>query len=175
METFEAIATRKSTRSFDAGRQIPGADLDKIVAAGCAAPVGGADYQSLHLTVIRGKAALDKFDRDIQDALHTDQHLLYGATAFVVISASAEQKSPNIQFANAGCIVENMLLAAAALHIDSVYIWGATVGASGNAALWAELGIPDGFTPVSGAAFGYATEPNSTKRELTVSLSVNYV
>lgn len=55
METMKAIAKRKSTRAFNPEKGIAKADLDTILAAGCAAPVGAGDYSSLHLTIIQSK------------------------------------------------------------------------------------------------------------------------
>ncbi|QQO07852.1 nitroreductase family protein [Breznakiella homolactica] len=175
METLKTIAARKSTRSFNPDKRIAKADLDTIVAAGCAAPVGGADYKSLHLTVIADPAALDTVAQAGRQMMHSDTNPLYNATALVVVSASAEQKFPGIEYANAGCIVENMLLAAADLGIDSVYIWGVSVGMAENRELWEKMGVPEGFRPVSAAALGYGTDSGATGKELSVSLATNYV
>lgn len=49
METMKAIAKRKSTRAFNPEKGIAKADLDAILAAGCAAPVGAGDYSSLQI------------------------------------------------------------------------------------------------------------------------------
>lgn len=175
METLKAIAKRKSTRGFDTEKQLPKADLDTIVAAGCAAPVGGADYQSLHLTVISDPAALAAIVQAAQQAMHMEANPLYGATAFVVIAAAPAQKAPNIELANAGCIAQNMLLAATDRGIDSVYIWGAIAATTGNTALWQQMGVPEGFRPVSGVALGYGTGGSTADKELSVTLSANYV
>ena len=50
MNTLEAIAKRKSTRSYKA-EQISEQALEAIIKAGCAAPVALAKYDSLHITV----------------------------------------------------------------------------------------------------------------------------
>ena len=62
METMKAIAKRKSTRAFNPEKGIAKADLDAILAAGCAAPVGAGDYSSLHLTIIQSNEMLDKIN-----------------------------------------------------------------------------------------------------------------
>lgn len=175
METLQAIARRRSTRRFDAGRQVARADIDAIVAAGSAAPVGGGDYQSLHVSVITDGAALADIVGAAQAAMHSDESPLYGATAFVVLSASAEQKAPGIEYANAGCIVENMLLAATDRGIDSVYIWGVLAATGGDTALWRRMGVPEGYHLVSGVALGYGADGGAAERTLSVTLSINYV
>jgi len=84
----------------------------------------------------------------------------------VLASASEQQKFPNVQYANIAYIIENMLLAATDLGVDSVYLWGAPNVVAGNRELCKELGVPDGFTPVSGALLGYAVESNTAEKEL---------
>jgi len=175
METMKAIAKRKSTRAFSPERQITKADLDTILAAGCAAPVGMADYASLHLTVIQDRESLMAINKAVQDAFKMDRDVLYGAPTLVFVCASEQQKAPNIKYANAACVVENMLLAATDAGIDSVYLWGAANVVAGNPELCKQFGIPEGFKPVSSAALGYASEGNPTEKELGVTFSVNYV
>ena len=175
METLKTIAARKSTRSFESEKQIKKTDLETILAAGCAAPVGGGDYNSLQLTAITDPEALTSIIKAAQEMMHTDSNPLYGATALVVVSASAEQKYPNIEYANTGCIIENMLLTATDLGIDSVYIWGVTAAMAANKGLCEKMGIPNGFRPVSGVALGYGTGNDNKKKELSISLNVNYI
>jgi nitroreductase len=92
-----------------------------------------------------------------------------------VLVSSSEPKFPNIQYANIACVIENMLLAATDAGIDSVYLWGPATVIAQNSELRKELGIPDGFTPVSGAALGYAIENNPAEKTLGITLAVNYV
>ena len=160
METMKAIAKRKSTRAFNPEKGIAKADLDAILAAGCAAPVGAGDYSSLHLTIIQSKEMLDKINKAVQAAFKMDRDVLYGAPVLVLVSSS-EPKFPNIQYANVGCVMENMLLAATAV--------------AQMPELRKELGIPEGFTPISGAALGYAAESSSAEKELGITLAANYV
>jgi len=89
--------------------------------------------------------------------------------------SSSEPKFPNIQYANAGCIIENMLLAATDLGMDSIYLWGAVNVIAKNPDLLNELGIPAGFTPVSGAGLGYAAESNPAEKKLEIKFTINYV
>jgi len=174
METLKAIAKRKSTRAFSTEKQVSETDIKTILSAGCAAPVGAADYQSIHLTVIKDKAILAKITKAVQTAFKMDRDVLYGAPVLILVSSS-EPKFPNIHYANAGCIIENMLLAATDLGIDNVYLWGAATVTAKVPELLKEIGIPEGFTPVSSAAFGYAAESNPSEKKMEITLSVNYV
>jgi len=174
METLKAIARRKSTRAFSPEKQVGEAEIKTILAAGCAAPVGAADYPSIHLTVIKNKAILAKITKAVQTAFKMDRDALYGAPVLVIVSSS-EPKFPNIQYANVGCIIENMLLAATDLGIDNIYLWGPVNAVTKSPELLKECGIPEGFTPISAAALGYAAENNPAEKELKITLSVNYV
>jgi len=174
METLKAIAKRKSTRAFLPEKKVSESDIKTILSAGCAAPVGAADYPSIHLTVIQNKAVLAKITKAVQTAFKMDRDALYGAPVLVVVSSS-EPKFPNIQYANVGCIMENMLLAATDLGIDNIYLWGPISAVTKSPELLKELNIPAGFTPISAAALGYAAESNSAEKKMEITLSVNYV
>jgi len=174
METLKAIAKRKSTRAFSTEKQVGEADIKTILSAGCAAPVGAADYPSIHLTVIKDKAVLAKITKTVQTAFKMDRDTLYGAPVLILVSSS-EPKFPNIQYANVGCIMENMLLAATDIGIDNIYLWGGVTVIAKTPELLKDCGIPKGFTPISGAALGYAAESNSAEKKMAITLSVNYV
>ena len=86
----------------------------------------------------------------------------YGAKTMIIVSSLPPHRE-GMDYANGGIVIENMVLAATAIGIDS-YIMGAPIAAlAGNAALARMVGIPDGFTPVLGAVFGYAAEDEPAK------------
>ncbi|MCD7990316.1 MAG: nitroreductase family protein [Clostridia bacterium] len=176
METLRAIAKRKSTRNFNPDRKVPEHLLKTILEAGCAAPVGAGDAPSLHLTVVQDAEALASINKNAQEALKAEgKNFLCGTPALVIVSASDKQKFPNIQYANAACMVENMLIAATDAGLDNLYLWGSMAALAGNKELCAGLGIPEGFTPVSAAALGYSDGGEAPERELTISRTINYV
>ena len=140
METMKAITKRKSTRAFDPEKKVAESKLNAILTAGCAAPVGAGDYASLHLTVIQNRETLDKISKAVQAVLKVERDVLYGVPVLVLVSSS-EHKFPNVQYANVGCVMENMLLAAADLEVDSIYLWGAVNVLAQIPELQKELGI----------------------------------
>ena len=111
METLKAIAKRKSTRVFSPDEQISKSALNTILAAGCAAPVGKRDYSSVHLTVIQNPEILGSISKTAQNTMDVKHNVLYDAPVLVIVSAFKEQKAPNIEFSNAACIIENMIIA----------------------------------------------------------------
>lgn len=176
MQTLEAIAKRKSTRDFNPDRMVPDEVVDTIVKAGCQAPIGGNQRDSLHLTVCRSREILDEINQSTAAAMKMEaRDFFYGAPVVVFVSASQKQMAPGIEYANAACVIENMLIAATEAGVDNIYLWGGVQALARNAALCAKMGIPEGFKPVSAAALGYSLSESTEPRELSVSLSTNYI
>lgn len=172
MNTLEAIAKRKSTRAFTS-RQIPEEALQAILKAGCAAPVAMAQYEALYITVVQDKELLKKYFDNAAEVVFqqtgTCKIMYYGEPTTVIVS-SAQPLRPGMDFTNAGCIIENMVLAATDLGIDSVVLAGAPSALALNMELQKELGIPEGFKPILGASFGYGTEETPVK-EHTITIN----
>lgn len=166
MNTLEAIAKRKSTRSYKA-EQIPEEALCAILRAGASAPVAMAKYDSLHITVVQNEAVIgqineltaEMFAKKIGVKKNTD----FGAKTLIFVSTTPTMLPPEMEFANVGIVVENMVIAATDLGIDSVILGGAPSIVAQDADLMKTLGIPEGYRPILGALFGYATEEEPAK------------
>lgn len=163
METMEAIARRRSVRSFEP-RQVPEDVLDRILWAGMRAPVGQGCYDSLHLTVVRDRGLLvriaDASSDMVQRMTGSRKDMDFGAGTVIIVS-SKPAVLPGLEYANAACVLENMVLAATDLGVDSL-LWGAAAQAVGHdAGLRSDLGIPEGSDPILCASFGYADSEGS--------------
>lgn len=174
MNTLEAIAQRKSTRAFTS-QQISEDALEQIIKAGCAAPVAMAKYDSLHITVIQSQGLIARIFDEAQDMVFATlgfrRNLNYGAKTLIVVSSQPPHRV-GMDYANGAIVIENMVLAATALDIDSC-IMGAPIAAlAENADLSEAAGIPEGFVPVLGAVFGYAAAEEHAR---THSIGVNRV
>ena len=175
MNTLEAIAKRRSTRAYT-GEQIPEQALTAILNAANAAPVAMAKYDSLHITVIQSETVIkqindltaEMFAKRMGVKKNTD----FGAKTMVLVSTATEGLPPEMIYANVGIVIENMVLAATSLGIDSVILGGAPSIVAQNADLVRELGIPVGFKPVLGALFGYAQNDEPAKEH---SICVNRI
>ena len=175
MNTLEAIAKRKSTRAY-AEKQVSEEDLKRILQAGAAAPVAMARYDSLHITVIRDESVIAKinaltaemFSRRMGVKKNTD----FGAKTMLLVSTVKEGLPPEMLYANVGIVVENMILAATDLGIDSVILGGAPSIVVQDEELVRSLGIPEGFRPVLGAFLGYASVEEPPKNH---TIAVNWV
>ncbi len=165
METLEAISLRKSVRTYKS-EQIPEKALDSIIEAGFKAPVASAQYDSLQITVVQNPETLKQIAEATSDAVYQITHVRetmdFGAPTFILIS-SAPAAMPGIEYANAACVLENMVLAATDQQIDSIIWGGAAVAIRQSADLRKRLSIPDGCEPLLCASFGYAEEHEEPK------------
>lgn len=152
MNTLDAIKARHSTRAFF-DRQVSDADLETILFAGGQAAVGAADFQSMKLYAVQDPALLKDIDEASAKA-RPGTHPLYGAPTLVVL-ASRPSILPSIEYTNAGCVIQNMMVAAADLGVDSIYLWMSMYGINNDPALKKRLGFPEDFTCVGTMALGY--------------------
>lgn len=174
MELMQAIEKRRSTRDFSS-KQVGEEDLKKILLAGCAAPVGNGEYNSIKLTVVRNADILKRMS-SATAKVYGDSRFdpFYGAPTVVVVSGIPKASAPGLDYANAACVIENMLLSATELNVQSVYLYGFLVAFAEDKALLKELGIEGLYKPLSGVALGYAsTMPE--ERPLSMAFECNWV
>ena len=174
MNTLEAIAKRVSIRSFKPN-QIPEEDLQGILKAGMAAPVGSNDYASLHLTVIQDAAILNEISEAVNEMifkmLGKRMNKNFGAPTMIVVS-SKQGRVPGIEMANTGTVLENMVLAATDMGIDSIIWGGASAVIAQSVELRTRLQIPEGYNPTLVASFGYAENKQEARQH---SITVNRI
>lgn len=166
METLEAIAKRTSTRKFK-GIQISEENLQAILNAGMAAPVGSGLYESLHITIIQNMEILNTIGDAVTEIVskkfgkRMDKN--FGAPAMIVVS-SKPAIFPGVEYANAACVIENMAIAATSLGIDNVVWAGPTAIISKDTAIRSAVSIPGGFNPVLCISLGYGAEKMAPKK-----------
>lgn len=174
MNTIEAIMKRKSTREYKPV-QLAEDVLNVILKAGMASPVALAKYDSLHITVVQDEALIERVFDEAQEmvyaALGVRKNMNYGAKTLIIISSLPAHRE-GMDYVNGGIVIENMVLAATDMGVDSV-IMGAPVAAlATNTELKRKLDIPHDFKPVIGAVFGYAQGDEGPKQH---TISVNRV
>ena len=172
MNTLDAIKARHSSRGFT-DRQISDADLEAILFAGGQAAVGGADFKSLKLYAVQDPALLKDID-EASARRRPGSHPLYGAPTLVVLASKASIL-PYIEFTNAGCVIENMMLAATDLGIDNIYLWMSMYGINESPELKERLGFPEGFTCVGTMALGYETKEFPKLKAEEQRIEVTYI
>ena len=159
MTTMETICSRKSVRSYT-GENITVEELNLILKAANASPVGMGQFESLHLTVITNKELLAKIEASAAAMFgKPDMHPLYGAPTLILVSSRKPAPGmENVAFSNAAIMAHSMALAATELGVGNCYIWGATAAMSRNDEILAQLGLPEGFIPCCSMCFGKTEE-----------------
>ncbi len=155
MNALEAIYSRRSVRSFN-GESLSESELNEILKAAYAAPVGRAMYDSLSISVISNKDLLGKWEKLMATVTNNpDLHPFYGApTVILVSSAMPSAQMSNVNYSNAATLVQNMALAATELGIGACHIWGAVSVLGGDAELVHALKVPEGMAPCCAIALG---------------------
>lgn len=159
MNTMDTLKRRRSIRTYT-GEGISREELNMILDAAYAAPVGMGAYDSLALTVVTNKKLLAKYDEAAARLFQKpDSHPLYGAPMMIVVS-SQMQNPPmdNVSYSNAAIIAHNMTFAAVEQGIGSCLIWGAVVAGNADKELVKELNLPEGYRPCCAVILGKTTE-----------------
>ena len=122
-QTVETILKRRSIRNFDS-KMLKQEELETIIKCGLYAP-SAKNKQNWNLSVITNKNKLDDISQGVVDGLvkiglenDPDYHVFFHAPVVIVVSSKIEGYSD----VNAGCLVENMALAATSMGIGSCII-----------------------------------------------------
>ena len=159
MELFDTINSRFSNRKF-LEKQISDEDLNKVLKAGMQAPVGRGKYEDMHITVIQNKDLLNEISG------LTDRSAFYNAPTLVIISARDD--GHGLDKENSACVAMNMLLAATALGLGSIYL-NLVIGLiKQHKEILDKLNLPEGFVPIVGVGLGFAEESHIKKHEINV-------
>lgn len=156
MNALENLYSRKSVRSYT-GEAITEAELQEILKAAYAAPVGRAQYDTLQLTVISNKEYLAKVESHMGAVVgNPNLHPFYGAPTVILVSSAGPVG--NVNYSNAAIVAHNMALAATELGVGCCHIWGAVGVMNGNAELEKELNLSEGMAPCCAIALGKTNE-----------------
>ena len=171
---LDLLLKRKSVRSYT-GKSITDEELNIILKAADASPVGLKQYENLHLTVISNKDLLDKIEDVTAKAFNNyDRKRLYEAPMLIIISSKYMPNMENVMYSNAAIMSHNISLAATELNIGSCYIWGATAAISRNEELLKEFNLPQGFVVCCGVILGKTDEVYEIK-EIPDRISKSYI
>ena len=159
MTTMDAICSRKSFRNYT-GERITQAELEQLLKAAYAAPVGMKAYDTLILTVVTNQAFMDKLNADSAAMMgRPDAIPLYGAPTLIIVSSTLPGGArDNVAYSNAACIVENIALEAVELGIGTCHIWGAIRALNNDPELLTQLKLPEGYVPCCAVILGHTDE-----------------
>lgn len=173
--TIDTILNRRSVRAYKPD-QISEDVLDTILKAGRFAPTA-MGQQSYHFTVVQNSEVLEKINTIAKNlyANSSNPHMkkraaeegfsiFYHAPTYIIVSGEDSALAPKEDCTLA---TGNMFIAAASLGVSSVWVHAinSIKATEEGAKLLKEIGIPEGYTPVSSAAFGYIAGENPQPRE----------
>ena len=148
-KTIENIMTRVSCRNFSE-KKVSLGKVKQIVEAGKYAP-SGMNRQICHILVVRSKSKVEKIRKAAASLFGRDA--LYGASTICIVYGKKDQP---LLIQDGSVIMENMLVAAHSLGIDSCWIHCIKdIVPTPNTKLAKELGISEEYQVVGSAALGY--------------------
>lgn len=182
-DTIKTILSRRSIRKYKP-EQIKEEELQTILQAGQYAP-SARNEQSWHFTVVQnpevlekinavGKAVFEKSEIPLyrERAKAENFSLFYHAPTYIIVSGENSAIAPE---ADGALALANLFLSAEALGIGSVWIHAVNFlkNTEEGKVLFKELGIPEGYSPIGSAAFGYnaGEKPEAApRREGTITI-----
>ena len=163
---MNTIFSRRSIRSYT-GAMPTDDELNLILKAVYAAPVGMGRYDSLHVTVGKNRDYLSRLEAAAGSQLGKENyHPLYGAPILLIFSSVFPGiPTDNSSYSNCAILSQNAALAAVSLGLGACHIWGAIRALSKEPELLAELNLPEGFAPCCALALG-KTQETYTERDV---------
>lgn len=155
-EFLDMLLTRRSVRAYKPD-PVPTALLEEVLRAGTYAPTGGG-RQSPVLVAVTDKAARDEISRLNAAVMGKDTDPYYGAPVLVLALADPASST---WVEDASCALENMMLAAHALGLGSVWVHREReiFDSEAGKAMLRAWGLPETLRGVGSIALGYASGP----------------
>ena len=155
-EFLDMLLTRRSVRAYKPD-PVPEALLEEVLRAGTYAPTGGG-RQSPVLVAVTDRAARDEISRLNAAVMGKDTDPYYGAPVLVLALADPASST---WVEDASCALENMMLAAHALGLGSVWVHREReiFDSEAGKALLRAWGLPETLRGVGSIALGYASGP----------------
>ncbi len=174
MEFQELLTHRQSVRSYNDVPVTP-EEIQVLLQAANAAPIGRSLYQNVHLSVVTNKPLLQQISSIAGEAFGDPaMDPFYGASTLIIASC-VEEAASTVGLANSACMVENMHLAATNIGLASVYLYGFIHTIAKKADIVRSLGIPKGFAPVAALAVGHTDQELSPRPLTTDKIQVSFV
>ena len=163
-ETLNVIKSRRSIRSYKSDK-VPDELLNTVLEAGTYAPTGGGKQSPtvIAITSEKYRRLISKLNAEIMGT-NTDPY--YGAPVVILVLAEG---SASTFVEDGSCVLENMMLAAAALELGTVWVHREReiFDSPKGKELLDEWGLPETLRGVGSIALGYPAAPaeNPVKRK----------
>lgn len=176
MTAMDAIFSRKSIRSYT-GEAPTQEELDLILQAAWASPVGMGRFDSLHITVVRNLDYLSSLEAAVsRQTGRENAHPLYGAPVLIILSSVFPGiPTDNSSYSNCAILSQNIALAAVSLGLGACHIWGAIRALNKEPQLLSYLNLPEGFAPCCAVAIGKTQETYSIRSVTPGRITTGYL
>lgn len=163
-EVMKNLLTRRSVRAFRPD-QVRDEDLEQILQAGLYAP-SAMNRQSWQFTVVQNPDSRERLIQAMRKALNNPNYNFYLPPTLILVS---NERANGNAFADTGCAMENMFLAAHSLGLATVWInqLKDTCDVPEIRALLDEFGVPASHIVCATVALGYARDALPEPRERT--------
>ena len=151
MNFYEVLEKRVSTRKFT-DEKISDEDIKKLLDAAYKAPIGNGKYDACRLSVIKDKSLIEEISKEYIKKADKKSDPLFDGRLFIIFSSN---KDVTTKYEDAGCVLENISLAATSLGLGSCYIRGTINNLGPDANYIKKLDLDEGFYPVSGIIIGH--------------------
>ncbi len=152
MDFYEVLEKRVSTRKFT-DQKVSDEDINILLDSAYKSPIANGLYDECRLTVIKDKSIIEEISNEYNQKAEKTNDSFYDASLFILFSSS---KDTNAKYEDAGCVLENISLAATSLNLGSCYIRGAINNLGADAKYIEKLSLDEGFFPVSGIIIGHS-------------------
>lgn len=162
MDFKQTLKLRQSVRLFKED-QISDEQLNAVLDAAYLAPVAMGNYEDVKLVVIQNADVLTKLNESFAAKIgNPDMKPTYGAPTVIYV-CEKEDMEDILSGANAGAVVESMLLAAVNEGLASCYLFGVSQVLHKDQEIKDLLQIPEGYRSVSAIALGLPQEVQSER------------
>ena len=150
------INSRRSVRAYKPGA-VRAEELNAILEAGTYAPTGGGK-QSPTIIAVTSKQYREEISRLNAEVMGSSADPYYGAPVIILVLADG---SASTFIEDGSCVLENMMLAAHALGLGSVWVHREReiFDSEKGKELLRKWGLPETLRGVGSIALGYPAEP----------------
>ena len=154
MDFYDVLSKRVSTRKFT-DEKLSNEDIKILIDAANKAPIAHGEYEKCRLSVITDKTFIEEISKEYQEKFEKKSDPLFNAPLFIIFSSSKDITS---KYEDAGCVLENIALAATSLNLGSCYIRGLVNNLGKEAKYIDKLKLDEGYYPVSGIIVGHSED-----------------
>lgn len=157
MMDFDRVLESRVTTRVYRDEKVPREIVEEIIKAGQRAPMGMGDYGAYKFIVVYDDELMGGIREECKvfsKKTGDDMDAFYGARTLILFCNKGASVD-GIDYANSGCVMENMILKATDLGLGSTYIWGALRKMKASEKLMGKLGLGRSCEILSALAIGY--------------------